>query len=161
MASFGDKTDAVIVYLDWELHDENGTPRTVDQRTAELEAWISRMIIKSLKWDKPVANKWVTDVIKPNKLTCCAELFDALNTEHVPRSEWVTAYPNKKLALRDNATLNILFTLVKAEIKSLGNTASRTADGHVSGGPQGDSNQLLLRRWLLVTRSPAPGSGRG
>ena len=144
MTSFGDKADAVIVHLDWELKDNAGADPTVAQRTTQFEEWVSRMLVKSLKWQKGDADTWVTAVIKPNSLTCCSELLDALNTEHVPRDSWVTTYTSTKLKLRDNATLNILYTLVKAEIKSLGNTASRTVDGHVAGGASGDPNHALL-----------------
>ena len=144
MTSFGDKADAVIVYLDWELKDGAGAVLTVAQRTTAFEEWVSRMLVKSLKWEKSDADTWVTAVIKPNSLTCCSELLDALNTDHVPRSTWVTTYTSTKLKLRDNATLNILHTLVKAEIKSLGNTASRTAEGHVTGSHTGDATQLLM-----------------
>ena len=153
MTSFGDKADAVIVYLDWELKDNAGADLTVAQRTTQFEEWVSRMLVKSLKWQKGDADTWVTAVIKPNSLTCCSELLDALNTEHVPRDSWVTTYTSTKLKLRDNATLNILYTLVKAEIKSLGNTASRTVDGHVAGGASGDPNHALLMALALGAKS--------
>ena len=159
--SFGDKAEAVIVYLPWELADENGTPRSVEQRTTEMEQWVSRMCVKSLRWEKSVADQWVDDVIKPNHLTCCAELLEALNTDHVPRSNWVTNYPNKVLKIRDNATMNILFTLVKAEIQSLGNTASRTVDGHVTGGAAGDSTHALLLAMAIGNQKSGNRVGMG
>ena len=111
MSSFGDTTKDLSVYCEWELKDEHGADLDVAARTKKFEEWLSRMMVRHLKWVKDTdagADTWVKSVVHPNGLTSVHEFVTACNAEVVARSTWETTWTSKKLQLRDNGILNDL-----------------------------------------------------
>jgi len=140
--SFGDSSLKMEVYAAWELKDvDTGVALTNTTRVAVFQEWAARMMVKTMSWEKVAADKWVLDVLKPNGITCCYELVEALDTKVVPRSSWVTLHePGKVLKVSDSGPLRTLQQLAKNEVQAIGNTTSRVPQQ--PGGT--DGTQLLL-----------------
>ena len=62
-------------------------------RTTAFEAWVVRMLVKSLKMEESEAKKWVEMVVIPNELSTVHELAVAANVDVTPCTGWVTQWP--------------------------------------------------------------------
>ena len=77
MSTSGDTSTELAVYLNWESKGEHGNDLDEAARSIEFQEWISRMMVKHLKWEKVKADAWLQKVIVPNKLTSVHEFVSA------------------------------------------------------------------------------------
>ena len=65
--TYGDTAPELAVFLDWELKDETtGAVLSEGERADKFRAWLSRMMVRHMKWTKAGdtgSDKWVDTVI--------------------------------------------------------------------------------------------------